>query len=64
MLYTLAYVRDWVTKQVAGKPGTDPKTYWHCLRDQFLSSGGPSIPLVRRAMLGSEQWLAADQRPD
>jgi hypothetical protein len=43
---------DWVAKQAEGKPGADPKGYWHDFRDQFLSYGGPPIPLVRRAMLG------------
>ncbi len=43
---------DWVAKQMAGKPGADPKTYWRAFHDQFLSHGGPPIPLVRRTMLG------------
>jgi hypothetical protein len=45
---------DWVAKQVAGKPDADPKRYWHDFHDQFLSFGGPPIPLVRRAMLGKD----------
>jgi hypothetical protein len=38
---------------MAAKPGADPKSYWHDFHDQFLSYGGPPIPLVRRAMLGA-----------
>jgi Bacterial protein of unknown function (DUF885) len=44
---------DWVARQMAAKPGADPKSYWHDFHDQFLSYGGPPIPLVRRAMLGA-----------
>jgi Bacterial protein of unknown function (DUF885) len=44
---------DWVARQMAGKLGADPKSYWHDFHDQFLSYGGPPIPLVRRAMLGA-----------
>lgn len=29
------------------------RSAWHKFHDQFLSYGGPPIPLVRRAMLGS-----------
>jgi len=46
---------DWVAKQMAGKPDADPKSYWHDFHDQFLSYGGPPIPLVRRAMLGGNE---------
>jgi uncharacterized protein (DUF885 family) len=46
---------DWVARQMAGKAGADPKTYWHDFHDQFLSYGGPPIPLVRRAMLGENE---------
>jgi uncharacterized protein (DUF885 family) len=42
---------DWVAKQMAGKPDADPKGYWRAFHDQFLSYGGPPIPMVRRAML-------------
>jgi Bacterial protein of unknown function (DUF885) len=44
---------DWVAKQMADKPGADPRNYWHAFHDQFLSYGGPPIPLVRHAMLGA-----------
>jgi hypothetical protein len=44
---------DWVARRMAGKPGADPKSYWHSFHDQFLSYGGPPIPLVRHAMLGA-----------
>jgi hypothetical protein len=43
---------DWVAKQLAATPGADPKTQWRAFHDQFLSYGGPPIPLVRRAMVG------------
>jgi hypothetical protein len=42
---------DWVAKQMAGKSGEDPKSYWRAFHDQLLSYGGPPLPLVRRAML-------------
>lgn len=42
---------DWVARQMVGKAGADPRTYWKSFHDQFLSYGGPPIPLVRRAML-------------
>ena len=45
---------DWVAKQMAGKPGSDPKTHWRAFHDRFLSHGGPPIPLVRRAMMGPD----------
>jgi uncharacterized protein (DUF885 family) len=45
---------DWAATQMAGKPGADPKSYWHAFHDQFLSYGGPPIPLVRHAMLGTD----------
>ncbi|MBI1733243.1 MAG: DUF885 domain-containing protein [Gammaproteobacteria bacterium] len=45
---------DWVARQMAGKPGADPKSFWRAFHDQFLSWGGPPIPLARRAMLGDE----------
>jgi Bacterial protein of unknown function (DUF885) len=44
---------DWVAKQMAGQLGADPKSYWHNFHDQFLSFGGPPIPLVRHAILGA-----------
>jgi hypothetical protein len=44
---------DWVARQMGGKPGADPKSYWHGFHDQFLSYGGPPIPLVRHEMLGA-----------
>ena len=45
---------DWVVKQMAGKQGAIPKSYWPDFHDQFLSYGGPPILLVRRAMLGPD----------
>jgi uncharacterized protein (DUF885 family) len=49
---------DGVAKEVAGKPDADLRSCWHDFHDQFLSYGGPPIPLVRRAMLrGNEGSL-------
>jgi hypothetical protein len=45
---------DWVAMQMAEKPAADPKSYWRDFHDQFLSYGGPPIPLVRHAMLGTD----------
>jgi Bacterial protein of unknown function (DUF885) len=45
---------DWVARQLVGKSGVDPKSLWRAFHDQFLSYGGPQIPLVRRAMMGEE----------
>ena len=42
---------DWIARQMAGKSGSQPRQYWKAFHDQFLSYGGPPIPLVRRAML-------------
>jgi uncharacterized protein (DUF885 family) len=41
---------DWTTKQGAG----GDKTKWKAFHDQFLSYGGPPIPLVRAQMMGGE----------
>ena len=42
---------DWVARQNL-PAGTDERTQWRAFHDQFLSYGGPPIPLVRREMLG------------
>ena len=42
---------DWIAKKNL-PAGTDDKTQWHAFHDQFLSYGGPPVPLVRREMLG------------
>jgi hypothetical protein len=53
---------DWIAKQ-SGKAPTatarpaDETTLWHDFHDQFLSYGGPPIPLVRKEMLGEEGTL-------
>jgi uncharacterized protein (DUF885 family) len=41
---------DWTTKKGAG----GDKTKWKAFHDQFLSYGGPPIPLVRAQMMGGE----------
>jgi uncharacterized protein (DUF885 family) len=45
---------DWIARRLAGKSGVDPRTEWRAFHDQFLSYGGPPIPLVRRAMLADD----------
>jgi uncharacterized protein (DUF885 family) len=43
---------EWLAKQQAATPGSDPKSLLRAFHDQFLSYGGPPIPLVRHAMVG------------
>ena len=38
---------DWTAKHFPG----DPRSGWKAFHDQFLSFGGPPIPLVRKAMM-------------
>jgi uncharacterized protein (DUF885 family) len=51
---------DWVAKH-AGKGGAagtgDEQAAWHDFHDQFLSYGGPPIPLLRKEMVGEEVGL-------
>jgi hypothetical protein len=35
----------------------DDQAPWHDFHDQFLSYGGPPIPLLRKEMLGEEGAL-------
>lgn len=42
---------DWIARRTAGQPDANPRAHWKAFHDQFLSYGGPPIPLVRRAML-------------
>ncbi len=48
---------DWVAQKLGGKPATADQEHelWHQFHDQFLSYGGPPIPLVRKEMLGGAQ---------
>lgn len=46
---------DWVAAHLA--PGADPKSEWPAFHDQFLSYGGPPVPLVRKAMVGDTGTL-------
>ncbi|MGC1522497.1 MAG: DUF885 domain-containing protein [Steroidobacteraceae bacterium] len=52
---------DWTAKHaataVAGAAPADEKAGWHDFHDQFLSYGGPPIPLLRKEMLGEEGSL-------
>jgi uncharacterized protein (DUF885 family) len=46
---------DWLAKTApAGSPApaADDQSRWHEFHDQFLSYGGPPIPLVRKQMVG------------
>jgi Bacterial protein of unknown function (DUF885) len=48
---------DWVAMKTSGDASADPKKDWHAFHDQFLSYGGPPIPLVRKAMVGDKGSL-------
>jgi uncharacterized protein (DUF885 family) len=50
---------DWVAKHAGAgaAPSADDQTLWHDFHDQFLSYGGPPIPLLRKEMLGEEGSL-------
>jgi len=49
---------DWVAKHAAaGAASADDQALWHDFHDQFLSYGGPPIPLLRKEMLGEEGSL-------
>ena len=45
---------DWIAKHASagGAAGADDQALWHDFHDQFLSYGGPPIPLLRKEMLG------------
>jgi hypothetical protein len=53
---------DWVAKRLAadarklvgGASASDPQSLWREFHDQFLSYGGPPIPLLRQQMLGDD----------
>jgi len=51
---------DWIAKH-AGQGSTaapaDDQSLWHDFHDQFLSYGGPPIPLLRKEMMGEEGTL-------
>jgi uncharacterized protein (DUF885 family) len=50
---------DWIAKHAAAgaSAAPDDQSLWHDFHDQFLSYGGPPIPLVRRQMVGEEGSL-------
>ena len=48
---------DWVAMKSSGDANADPKKYWQAFHDQFLSYGGPPIPLVRKQMVGDQRSL-------
>jgi uncharacterized protein (DUF885 family) len=41
---------DWIAKQYGSEAASEPQKHWREFHDQFLSYGGPPIPLVRKAM--------------
>jgi uncharacterized protein (DUF885 family) len=45
---------DWLAKTAAGgaAPADGDQSRWHEFHDQFLSYGGPPIPLIRKEMVG------------
>jgi uncharacterized protein (DUF885 family) len=48
---------DWTAKHGGAPSGAAPadeQALWHDFHDQFLSYGGPPIPLVRKEMMGEE----------
>jgi hypothetical protein len=66
MTYTLGKLMimklraDWTAKHL-GKASTaapaDDQAQWHDFHDQFLSYGGPPIPLLRKEMMGEQGTL-------
>jgi uncharacterized protein (DUF885 family) len=44
---------DWMAKHASA----DEQAAWHDFHDQFLSFGGPPIPLLRKEMMGEEGSL-------
>jgi uncharacterized protein (DUF885 family) len=50
---------DWIAKHSAAGAAApaDDQALWHDFHDQFLSYGGPPIPLLRKEMLGEEGSL-------
>jgi uncharacterized protein (DUF885 family) len=48
---------DWIAKHLregSTAASADEQALWHDFHDQFLSYGGPPIPLLRKEMLGEE----------
>jgi hypothetical protein len=51
---------DWIAKHAAAGGAAAPadeQAGWHDFHDQFLSYGGPPIPLLRKEMMGDEGSL-------
>jgi len=50
---------DWIAKHsgAGAAAPADDQALWHDFHDQFLSYGGPPIPLLRKEMLGEEGSL-------
>jgi uncharacterized protein (DUF885 family) len=51
---------DWIAKHAGAGSAASPAgdhALWHDFHDQFLSYGGPPIPLLRKEMLGEEGAL-------
>jgi hypothetical protein len=50
---------DWIAKHAGagGAAASDDQALWHDFHDQFLSYGGPPIPVLRKEMMGEEGSL-------
>jgi uncharacterized protein (DUF885 family) len=50
---------DWTAKRsgAAAAAPADAHALWHDFHDEFLSYGGPPIPLLRKQMMGEEGTL-------
>jgi uncharacterized protein (DUF885 family) len=45
---------DWIAGKTSGDSQADPMKYWKAFHDTFLSYAGPTIPAVRKAMVGNQ----------
>jgi hypothetical protein len=43
---------DWLAKKASAGAAADDQTRWHEFHDEFLSFGGPPIPLLRKQLVG------------
>jgi uncharacterized protein (DUF885 family) len=48
---------DWTAKRSGAAAPADAHALWHDFHDEFLSYGGPPIPLLRKQMMGEEGTL-------
>ena len=50
---------DWIAKTRGAAAADDDHALWHDFHDQFLSHGGPPIPLLRKEMVGDSSGLVS-----